>query len=454
MAVAYRAAHPCGLVSDIFVSIVFPEAGTRRNGSRRARMQTIRQRFYGWKVVAASAATLAVVMGMYFSTNSLFVIPVCAELGLSRSAFTLHRTILTLTSACTLPFYGKAIARVGTKKTMLIGAVALSLAMASYSSATAVWHFYALAFINGVFLNTIGFMVIGILISHWFDDKRGLATGLAYAGSGLGGTAMVPLFGYIIELAGWRFAYTFMGLAGLAILLPVIWLFIKETPEMVGQKPLAPAKADKDTKTDSAPPAVNLSASESRKTSRFWFLAIALFLVSVFAGASGTHSAPFLSDIGYPIATISTVISLMMVFLTVGKITLGIIYDRLGTMAGNLLVGICSLIFPVAALLSHISVFPWIYAIAVGTASCGLSVPVSILIPKYFGMKDYAAMFGIFTMITTLGPSISVPVMGAVYDCTGSYQPAWLALLAFSVVVAICLVAAEKSYRKMSASRK
>jgi MFS family permease len=117
-------------------------------------------------------------------------------------------------------------------------------------------------------------------------------------------------------------------------------------------------------------------------------------------------------------------------------------------MTGNMLIAVCSLLFPAAALFAQISAVPWIYAITLGIASCGVSVPVSILVIKYFGMKDYPAIFGIYVMIATIGPSFSVPAMGAVYDYSGSYRPAWITLLVFSFIIAVCLITAEITYRR------
>ena len=55
--------------------------------------------FFGWRVVAASTVALSVALGMFMSTNSVFVIPVCDALGVSRGQFTLHRTVITLVGA-------------------------------------------------------------------------------------------------------------------------------------------------------------------------------------------------------------------------------------------------------------------------------------------------------------------------------------------------------------------
>ncbi len=411
-------------------------------------MHASKRIFYGWIIVGASLVILAVGLGMFISTNSVFVKPICDSLGFARSQFTLHRTVLTLTGAFILPLFAKVIRRLGVRKTLLIGSSALSLITVGYSFANSLWHFYVLAFFNGLFVNAVNFMVVGILIGAWFEDKRGFATGIAYSGSGLGGAIMIPIVSNLIGLVDWRFGYRFMGILGAAILIPVIIIFIKDSPAKLGLLPYTKTETEDDMKKSAENPPVNLSLQDSFRTSRFWFLIIAFFFISFFAGATNTHSAPYLSDLGYSTAMVSAVISLFMIFLTAGKILLGIIYDRFDTMFGNIFVAVCSLIFPIAALLLPMPAVPWIYAVTVGIASCGLSVPVPILITRYFGAKDYPAIFSLITMISTFGPALSVPAMGAVYDFTGSYKPAWVALLILSGIIAVSLVGAELSYKR------
>lgn len=404
--------------------------------------------FYGWIIVAASVVILALGLGMFTSTNSVYVKPVCQSLGFARSEFTLHRTIMTLVGALVLPIFGKFLKKSGVRKVLLVGALGLSLVNIGYSFANSLWHFYALAFVNGLFLHAVNFMIIGILISSWFEDKRGMANGIAFAGSGLGGAIMIPIVTRIIEAYDWRAAYRFMGIVGFIILIPIILLIIKDSPSKMGLSPYISQKTEADKNKKLEGPVFDLSLREVFKTGRFWLMAIGYFFISVFAAATNTHSAPYLSDIGYSNASVAPIISVFMLSLTFGKILMGFVYDRYGTLAGNAFIAVCSLIFPLAALLARLPIFPWIYAITVGVASCAMSVPVSILITKYFGTKDYPTIFSIITMISTFGPSISVPVMGAVFDYTGSYRPAWIALFIFSFIVSICLLAAELSYRK------
>jgi len=403
--------------------------------------------FYGWVIVVAGVLSLAVAMGMFFSTNSVFVIPVCESLGVSRSQYTMHRTIMTLTSACLLPYYGRLMRSIGPKKILIAGAVALSVFTYGYSFATNIWHFYIFAFLNGLFVNAISFLVIGILLSNWFTDKKGLATGLAFSGTGLGGAIMIPVVSRIIEVYDWRSGYRFIAVLGLIILIPTIIFLIKEKPEDVGLKPYTlPDTADAKRKEISKP-LYDFSFSEAIKTSRFWLLNIVFLLLASVSSATNTHSAAYLTDIGYSTMIVSAVISLYMIFLTVGKVILGLIYDRFGSLAGGFCTAICSIIFPVAALFAYLPVFPWVYAVTIGMASCGVSVPMTLLIIKYFGERDCPMIFSFFTMIMMFGAAVMVPGMGAIHDFTGSYNLAWIIFLALSVVIAVSVILAEVTYR-------
>ena len=377
--------------------------------------------------MAASIFLTAIGLGMYSSTNSMFVKPICDSLGFARGEFTLYRTIITLVGAFFMPFYGKLIQKMGVKKVMLVCALMLGIVTMGYSFSTKLWHFYLLAAINGIFLNGVSFMSVGVLVSAWFDGKRGIASGLAYSGSGIGGAVMIPVISQVIERTSWRFAYQLMGIIGILILLPIVFFGVKDKPSNLGLEPY-PADSkmgglNKSTKTE-------LSFAEAFRTKSFWLLIVAFFSVNLFAAGTNTHSAPYLSDLGYSTAYVSSVIALFMLFLTIGKVILGFIYDNWGIFAGNTIISIFCIGFPIFALLSPISpVFPWIYAVFIGMASCATSVPVSILLLRHFGQKDFPTIFSFTSMICSFGSSISVPAMGTIYDITGNYWLAWIIFL-------------------------
>ena len=403
--------------------------------------------FYGWVIVAASALMLAVALGMFTSTNSVFVKPICDSLGFARGEFTFFRTIIMLIGAFIMPLYGRWIQRVGVKKVLLIGALMLCFVTFGYSFATRLWHFYAVAAINGLFVNSIGFMSIGVLVNAWFNGKKGLAFGLAYSGSGVGAAIMIPVIANVIEFAGWQWAYRLMGVIGLLILVPVIALAVKNSPADMGLEPLAEAGSS-GKPDDSQAPVSGLSFRSAARTGKFWLLLAASFFITFFAAPTNVHSAAYFSDLGYSTAFVSSVMSVFMIFLTVGKIILGWVYDRFGILVGNIFISIFCLGFPVFALLSRIPAMPWAYAVFIGMASCAVSMTLPILVSRFFGQKEYPVIFSFYAMMASFAASISVPGMGVIYDITGSYRPAWIVFLITSAIIAVSLVGAELLHRK------
>jgi len=178
------------------------------------------------------------------------------------------------------------------------------------------------------------------------------------------------------------------------------------------------------------------------RTPTFWLLFAAFFSMAICAAGPNTHSIPHLTDIGYSMPFASAVFSLFAIMLAVGKIFFGILFDRFGSLIGSILVGVCCVSFPLLALLSSFAGVPWAYAVFLGLASCGISVPVNVLLVNYFGTKDFPAILSFYSMVTTFGISVSVPMMGAVYDNAGSYKIAWVILEVFAVVAMICLIGA------------
>jgi uncharacterized membrane protein YdjX (TVP38/TMEM64 family) len=93
--------------------------------------------FYFLNQWSTSVGILAWGLGMFISTNNLFVTLVCDSLGISWKQFAFHRTIITLVSACLMALYGKLIRRLGVRKMLAIGFVLLGLVTFCYSLQTA-----------------------------------------------------------------------------------------------------------------------------------------------------------------------------------------------------------------------------------------------------------------------------------------------------------------------------
>jgi len=401
--------------------------------------------FYGWYIVAACVLIAAAGIGFH-NTASIFIRPVTEDLGLSRSEFTFFRTIIVIFGAALLPLYGRIAVRYSIKKVMLVGTTISGLSLIGYALCTYLWQFYLVAVINGLFVNASHFMMLGILIDRWFKDKKGLALGIAFAGSGLGAAVMVPLASWVIEAAGWRWGFGFSGVASIAILIPTILFLIKERPESMG---LFPYEKENGGSNIAKNEPKGLTLLEARKTPTFWLLAIALLCISISASAPNAHTAPYLGDIGYSVYLISAVVSLTMIVLMVGKIFMGHVFDRFGTMFGGIALGLFCILSPAFALLAIYPTAPWLHALFLGLASTGFSIPANIFAMKYFGEKDFPAILSILSMIMAFGAAFSPPGMGLAYDFFGNYIFAWQMLIVLGIIVVIGLIGVNLTGKKL-----
>lgn len=86
-------------------------------------------------------------------------------------------------------------------------------------------------------------MSISTLINRWFVEKKGLAMGIAFAGSGLGAMILIPITSHIIEKVNWVTAFYFLALILVAINVPVAVFLIKNRPSDIGLLPYGAKEA-------------------------------------------------------------------------------------------------------------------------------------------------------------------------------------------------------------------
>lgn len=394
--------------------------------------------FYGWINVIACSLVLAIGMGVLSNAAGVFIKPVCDSLGFARGDFSLHRTILSLVGVLCMPLFARLIPKYGVKKIMLICGCVLSLITFAFAFCTRIWHFYALSVLYGFFTNGISFFLIGTLINYWFDDNKGLATGIAYCGSNIGGALAITILGNLIDRIGWQWAYAGSGLLSLLLLIPIILLFIREKPQDMGLQPYRRKKVS--PQIDSPVQYSGMLLSQARRTPLFWLLLIAFFFFALCCGGPSSHLNAFLTDHGYPIALATAIHSFFQLSVAFNKVAIGAFIDKAGIAIGGIFLGLCCIATPALALMIQSPIAAWLHALLLGVICAGYSIAISIYVSKLFGNLDFSAILGIFSMDTALASALSSPFMGSVFDSTGSYHLSWIILLICGILAALCLV--------------
>ena len=153
------------------------------------------------------------------------------------------------------------------RKFIALGMVICCGAFYGYSLSTKLWHFYVLAAIYGTASMTLAGISLTTLINNWFVDKRGLATGLAFAGSGVSAAIMTPVLTTIVADFGWRWGYRTMSIVSFCLLLPAV-LLIRVSPADKGLLPYGVKPGEGEASIPTTFPCCSRPASPARRLSR------------------------------------------------------------------------------------------------------------------------------------------------------------------------------------------
>lgn len=215
--------------------------------------------------------------------------------------------------------------------------------------------------------------------------------------------------------------------------------------------PTSPAAAGRptDNVVDPAWVAVDWTLGRALRTARFWWIA-AGYLCGMFAWYGvQVHQTRYLVEIGFSPIDAAWALGMVSLVAVPGQIALGHLSDRVGRewiwTVGCVGFGICYLAL---LLLGGTTSLPLLYLMVISQGTLGYSL-TSVLgaIPaEIFEGRHYATIFGTLMLAATAGGALGSWMVGAVYDLTGRYAPAfWVAIgvSGFSAV-AIWLAAPRK----------
>lgn len=410
--------------------------------------------FYGWWIVGASVLIMAMLHPLITTCWGLYVKPVTEDMGLNRSAFALCSTIISGVTLLLSPYLGKWLAKKNTQLIHAICVIGLAASYASFSLGQSIVHFYISAFFMGAFSCGAVALPISIVLTNWFVKKRGLAISIALAGSGIGGAIISPIMGNIITNYGWRMSYLVFAAGMLVIALPMIFI-MKKSPETMGLKAYgADEAADSAVQKTSVPKIeLNLPLSEVKKHSFFWIYLFGMFCLCFVGFGSLSQLAAFLAD-AHGTAFAAGVLSFFLIIVTIGKISLGWIYDKFGTRIGTTYICIVFALSIVCMLFPESKTLMYVMAFLYGLGICTGTVCPPVITASMFGSKYYGEIYGYVNLVVYLGAALSVPAIAIVFDKTGSYQVAWYLCIALIVISLITLLYSENKCRLLATDNK
>ena len=412
--------------------------------------------FYGWIIVLCCTLLMAVGTGIFVNCVGIFVKPVCEDLGFERGTFTLYTTITSVLSMLPMLVFGELYRKKPRRIRLYIaiGGLTGCLVFFGYSLSSKLWHFYTLSAIYGCVATTLAGISVTTLVNNWFVDKRGLATGLAFAGSGVSAAIMTPVLTTVVTDYGWRMGYRTMSLVSFIILIPAM-LLIRLEPSDKGLLPygVTPHPSEEDKRSIPVIEQTGLTRAQAVKTSSFYFQSIGIFCLSLAGMGISNHAISYFTDIGYSPLTASTAMSLVMTIMIGAKILLGAVFDKIGSVRSAILTGLCMIASTLSIRFAGAGAFmPYVFSVCFGFGYSTLTVPYSYLIGQNFGTREFSSIYSLICTLGSLGGGIAATLTGMLYDRLGSYYPVWtiyfvLACLALTFLFLASKTAQDRGYQ-------
>jgi len=395
-----------------------------------------------WWVVFGATLGLTVANGpIVFFTFGLFLGPITTEFGWDRATFSSSLLVGHTLAAIAYPFMGRAIDRYGIRRMTLTFIPIFALATAAVAlTPPSPLVFIALAGLCGLVSVGQAPPAYAKAVSAWFDERRGLALGIAMAGIGLGAT-LVPQFArWVIATYGWRAGYVALGALTFAVAFPAVALFIREPARDVRSVRLQPDQNGlQPDQNDGAAGLPGVTVAESVRSSTFWLLAGSVFLVVTTINGMVGHLVPMLTDRGVDVRQATTTLSAVGLSTIAGRVIAGYLLDRF--FAPHVAAGLFLLPLLSIALLTGGAggVAPVVAAVALGFGLGAEIDVIGFLTGRYFGLRRYGEIYGYLFAIFTLGTGLGPVLMALGFDVTRSYD-ATLTGFAAALVMASVLV--------------
>lgn len=375
----------------------------------------------GWRIVLACAIANGTGISLVFYVFSMFLLPMSAEMGMTRSETSLIQA-LVVTAALGAPIIGRLTDLLGFRTVYLT--CALVLALTGIVQGTLVsdpWMLGVTVAVSALFGSGVSGITLTRPINAHFDRFRGRALGLVGIGVSITAVLVPPVLHEIIVTYGWRAGFISLSMIGLCIGLPAVMLLMP--------REAAAARVER-------VPGQSFKADWSFLGNRdFLLLAASNALINVATAGAVSQMSPMIQDEGLSAGTAALAVSVYAAGQFVGKLGGGWLLDHFEPRrVSSLMILVPASGFAVL-LAGDGMVLPVLAAVGMIGLLHGADIDIfAFFSARRFGIERYGAAFGAISAIGWVGTVCGILIFGSSFDRFGSYAPAQvLALILLGV---------------------
>ncbi len=353
------------------------------------------------------------------------LLDITEALDLTRAQFSSARAPLLLVIALGSPLAGAAAVRFGARPVLLLATVLLAATFVLLSRMQSLAELYVANVMLGLLMVGFGDIVIGAVVASWVARGRGLALGIVYTGSNLGGMILAPTVARLAEASDWRQALLVLGLGGALVILPFAAFVVRERRE--------PPRPAGDPGPAASPTAEGLALHAAEgldlraalRTRSFWVLAVSLFAFFVYFLGIVEHLVAALVEQGLSRGDAADWFGVAIGMGLVSKVAMGLVADRLtprtALLANQALLAVSAGILLLVPAPGSIPAFVATY----GFAAAARDVVFPLAVAHCFGVRHMAQIYGTLMLVLAPAGTLGALIPAWIHDRTGSYDTAF-----------------------------
>lgn len=411
----------------------------------------MRKEHYAWIICFAGALLIFISMGVVSNGFSIFLPYIREEFGLTNAQTSTLVTVRLIMNFVSLLFIGIYYDHLNIRlgATLSVGFAVAGFFM--YSFARTYTGFIMASAMAGLTYGLGSMVPASILMNRWFYRHKALAISICSAGSGVGAVVVPPVITGLLTVMSLSHVFRIMAFFMLACMI-VIFLIIRNDPHEMGLgrygeyhqglKEAASGLTKAGPDKGDLPKAVMTIAC------------ISCLLMGAQGNPGMSHVAILYDSAGFTTVFCATLLSIIGVALTVGKIALGEVTDKIGSYRSTIIFGavlvtgnvLCSMADIAGeaggssgALLAIVSV------LALGAGYSVSTVGPSLWAGYLSSEMDYGKVLRAFQLCYAFGGLVTGSVPGILADLFGgSYAPAYMMFTGMSVVASVLMIIAYK----------
>jgi MFS family permease len=384
-----------------------------------------------WTVASVALLTMMMAFGAAWIT-AVALKDIAGEVGGTRSIPALASALAWLGSGIGGIMMGRIADRVGTRWTVIFGALMIGLGLA-ISTLGPPWPLWIG---HGLFIGLIGLGGINaplyIYVSHWFDRRRGSALALISSGSYLAGAMWPPLFERAIAGIGWRQTMLWYAAAEIIVIVPLAAIYFRRPPEHF-QQATASAVGAGQTRLLGLP-----------RNVVFAMMCGAGVLCCIPMAMPQGHLVAFCSDLGITRSMGALMLSVLLGTAFLSRQIWGAISDRIGGLATVLIGSAWQAAAMTSFLLTQNEAGLFMVAAVFGLGFSGIIPAYVLAVRELFPASEASWRIPTLLLFSGFGMASGGWIAGLLYDRFGYYAPAFatgiganiLNLLVIGVLVA------------------